>query len=136
MQFQDEFFQGGKIARCSFEEEQHFFGGVDFSFPPIVRFEGRDKIGAGDEFFLKSGAREFSRDLYVWRGDKDDSGLSRRFHRELNSAGILGRVGILGRLAGLETCDTADLGICATMLKPAMSVNFSGGLFFDLHISI
>ena len=60
MLFQDEFFQLGKLERRGFENNEDFAGGLDFSLPPVVRFDPCDQVGARDQSGFQCSPRQHS----------------------------------------------------------------------------
>src|SRR6266566_8797019 len=45
----DELLQRLELRFCRFENDQYLIGRLDFSLPPVVRFDLKNPIGTGDE---------------------------------------------------------------------------------------
>ena len=74
---EDELFQVHEPRACGFQEQQGFLAALDFSPPPVMRFDFRNQIGAGDQPRFQSGPGQFARDLHIRRGDEHDGKLTR-----------------------------------------------------------
>ena len=54
-----------------FEDGEHLFAALQFSFPPIVRLNGRDEVGAGDQLGLERGLGQAPGQANVGRCDEN-----------------------------------------------------------------
>lgn len=77
----NQFFEPGQAAGGSFQDQQNLSAALDFSLPPIMGFNVRNQIGAGDEAGLEGGASEAAGGSQVRRGDERDPKV-RGFHAE------------------------------------------------------
>lgn len=69
----DYFFELCQIGIRRFEDQQNLGAALDFAMPPVVRFDFRDEIGAGDQSGFQRGAGQAAGGFEVGSGDEGDT---------------------------------------------------------------
>lgn len=77
---EDEFFERVEFAFGGLEHDEDFVALFEFALPPVMRFDGRDEIGAGDESGFQRGSSEDAGGFAVGRGDEDQVEEPCSFH--------------------------------------------------------
>src|SRR5436190_12295238 len=76
----DELLQRLELRFCRFENDQYLIGRLDFSLPPVVRFDLKNPIGTGDEAGLQCGFRQSARCVKVWCCNQDQNRIPGWLH--------------------------------------------------------
>ena len=77
----DELFELWQALRGGLENQEDFRAALDFSLPPVMRFDAWDEIGASDEARFQRRARESPGSFHVRRRDERDAEI-RGFHAD------------------------------------------------------
>ena len=77
---EDEFFERVEFAFGGLEHDEDFVALFEFAQPPVVRFDGRDEIGAGDGPGFQRGASEDACGFAIGCGDEDQGEDPCSFH--------------------------------------------------------
>jgi hypothetical protein len=74
---EDELFESGEAVGIGFEENENFGAGFEFALPPVVGFDFREEVGAGDEAGFESSTGKGARGFQLRGSDEDDEAAAR-----------------------------------------------------------
>jgi hypothetical protein len=77
----DEFFQRGQARFRGFHQQQDFRAGFDFSLPPIVGFQFRNQVRAGNQPRAQGRPRQLPRDWQIRRRHEHQEEFCGGFHK-------------------------------------------------------